>query len=418
MILAFVLDAVERHFVDIAMPNFNRYRYYFSKFLPLLLPYIIAIDNPVSGVTYDSPISFSTSNETRVAVTVFTGHHVSILMHTLRHFDSYLDASWRIQIFFQKALDISRVLNVEGSSGNSSWLRAPRFIFSYAGEHINDVKTLSSYMVTNVSFWESIVGDRILIFQADSAICSQSPYSVDQFLHYDYIGAPWPYLFLIEDFIRTYDFGYLRPIDTSDNGFYGGNGGFSIRSKSSMIECAKAAVSGVFFYKIGFPEDIWFSYCLKTHLVNAILPTRSTQLDFCTETNATRVLSSGQPSFGTHKVWLYLEKAEWDSFIAVCPEIAKARDVYAKSGRNVLINGAKIRKRLRKKTDRSRPRLPLPKDKQEGRNHTIKKKIIVNAGGNAQEKRVQSKIKEIIRTKLKKGKSNFKPDHKAEREVR
>jgi hypothetical protein len=58
-------------------------------------------------------------------------------------------------------------------------------------------------------FWSQFYGEKLLIYNQDSVLCD-SP----EVLEYDYIGAPW-----------------------KDDNFYGlGNGGFSLRSKSIMIE--------------------------------------------------------------------------------------------------------------------------------------------------------------------------------------
>jgi hypothetical protein len=64
--------------------------------------------------------------------------------------------------------------------------------------------------LTSPSFWRRVQGEKVLYFQIDSAICSNSSYKLTDFLHYDYIGAPWK---------------------------AGGccNGGFSIRSRTKTL---------------------------------------------------------------------------------------------------------------------------------------------------------------------------------------
>ena len=103
---------------------------------------------------------------------------------------------------------------------------------------VHNRDSLNSFMVKNVSFWEACVGDKILIFQPDAAICTHSPYFIDMFLPYDYIGAPLPMIYFPgkrhKEWINAKE----------DNDFYGGNGGFSLRTKASMIACAQAALNG------------------------------------------------------------------------------------------------------------------------------------------------------------------------------
>jgi hypothetical protein len=82
-------------------------------------------------------------------------------------------------------------------------LDLPRVDFTGA-EYIN-------LLLTSASFWRQVQGEKILYFQIDSVICSNSSYKLTDFLEYDFIGAPW-----IE----------------------GGccNGGFSLRSRKKMLE--------------------------------------------------------------------------------------------------------------------------------------------------------------------------------------
>jgi hypothetical protein len=35
------------------------------------------------------------------------------------------------------------------------------------------------------------LGEHVLVAQTDAAICANSPHSVDEFLQYDWVGAPW-----------------------------------------------------------------------------------------------------------------------------------------------------------------------------------------------------------------------------------
>ena len=78
------------------------------------------------------------------------------------------------------------------------------------------------------AFWSCSRAEHVLIFQSDSILCAGSPYSVDDFLEYDYIGAPWP-----EGKV--------------------GNGGLSLRRRQAMLELIenKAAWS--------VPEDLYFT---------------------------------------------------------------------------------------------------------------------------------------------------------------
>ena len=85
--------------------------------------------------------------------------------------------------------------------------------------------TILKYKITNATintynnlllsplFWESLHGDKILIYQEDSILFHSD---INKFLKYDYIGAPWP----------------KKQVDNSK---FVGNGGFSLRTRNLMI---------------------------------------------------------------------------------------------------------------------------------------------------------------------------------------
>ena len=74
-----------------------------------------------------------------------------------------------------------------------------------------------SKLMTAASFWNTVHADRVLVFQTDSVLCSLSQYTVDDFVQYDYIGAPFA--------IRWANFpAWLES----------GNGGLSLRNVSLM----------------------------------------------------------------------------------------------------------------------------------------------------------------------------------------
>jgi hypothetical protein len=73
-------------------------------------------------------------------------------------------------------------------------------------------KTSHTELLKSLEFWELVKGEIILNFQIDSLLLRDN---IDEFLGYDYIGAPWS-----------------KPKD----GKFVGNGGLSIRNKSKTIE--------------------------------------------------------------------------------------------------------------------------------------------------------------------------------------
>lgn len=110
---------------------------------------------------------------------------------------------------------------------------------------------LYNLLLTNISFWNKIKYEKILIFQTDSGILENR---IDEFLQYDYVGAPWRFQ------------------------VHGGNGGLSIRSKDKMISvCEKYPYN----YALHGNEDVYFSNHLE--LVGGNLAPREVCANFSVE---------------------------------------------------------------------------------------------------------------------------------------
>ena len=149
--------------------------------------------------------------------------------------------------------------------------------------------TPSSYseLLLTKEFWNNFEGEKLLIYQEDSLLFHGH---IDNFLKYDYIGAPWPHR-------------------QDDNSLGVGNGGFSLRSKSKMIECIeKVKVEDL---KLGkstkeymnntnstiLPEDIFFSKALIDFKLGNV-SSRNVARTFSQETQL------GINPLGGHNFWL------------------------------------------------------------------------------------------------------------------
>ena len=93
----------------------------------------------------------------------------------------------------------------------------------------NFTHTEHSRYMESVEFWRQVKGTKALIFQTDSLLLRSG---IDEFLSYDYIGAPW-----------------RKPKENQ----WVGNGGLSLRTVSKMIEiCENNSVTEDIL------EDIYF----------------------------------------------------------------------------------------------------------------------------------------------------------------
>ncbi len=149
-----------------------------------------------------------------------------------------------------------------------------------------------SKILTSEDFWNNFSGDKILIYQEDSCIFNSN---FDEFMGYDYIGAPWPK-------------------NQNDNINLVGNGGFSLRSKKSMIDVIKKISLEETKYNSSTlnymksanlkipPEDVYFSLNMINHNIGKVAEW-DVGYKFSTET------SLNKESLGGHNFWL--KDPEW-----------------------------------------------------------------------------------------------------------
>ena len=185
---------------------------------------------------------------------------VNIINAHLKH----LDDTWDLMIF-------GSVLNRELMK--TSFPQA-RFV-SLGGGNIN-IRGYNT-LLTSLDFWKSIPNEKVLIFQWDSMILKKG---VDEFLGYDFVGAPWK-------FSQT-----------------GGNGGFSIRSRSAMIKCIEHRKYNP---SSDGNEDIYFCKLLKQ--LNLNLAPR----DVCSKFSCETIFALG--TFGYHGIDKYLTEEECEQIM-------------------------------------------------------------------------------------------------------
>lgn len=147
------------------------------------------------------------------------------------------------------------------------------------------VVNLSFYEYNNLCFqtwfYENIPTEVFLIFQTDALINSSSKDLINNFIDYDYVGAPWL------------------------NGMVG-NGGLSLRKKSKII----SVLNSIPHYG---NEDQYFSDSFKK--LNYNIPVFEEAKKFSIETVYNDVF------FGIHAPWKYMNDKELESLISICPEI-------------------------------------------------------------------------------------------------
>ena len=146
-----------------------------------------------------------------------------------------------------------------------------------------DNLTFNEYnkLLVSKEFYEKIPTEIFLIFQTDTMICENNKLLINDYLKYDYVGAPWAHLNMMV-----------------------GNGGLSLRRKSKMIEIIDKCP-----YEENQQEDLYFSKnCDK---ITQNVPTGDDAKHFSVEA------IYDESSFGVHKPWRYIHN-ELNSKIRNC----------------------------------------------------------------------------------------------------
>ncbi len=150
-----------------------------------------------------------------------------------------------------------------------------------------------SKIMTSKVFWDWILAEHVLIFQTDSYI---RRFGIEKFveLNYDFVGACFP------------DTWSITP-PTGPKGT-AGNGGFSLRRKSKMLQC----IEKVPYTNYSSPtvwnwaEDVFYNNALLS-LPDARLPSNAQAGEFAVE-----AVYADNP-LGVHKPWVYLNLSPNDT---------------------------------------------------------------------------------------------------------
>ena len=195
----------------------------------------------------------------------------------LRNVMCFLGEDWGLQIFVPPKM--------------APWVG--RIVKDWKYVHINTLRVgsygtgqdLLNGRLREPGLWRTMRGEWQLIFNADSMLCCKN---LDEYLQYDYVGAPWP-----DDVISP----WCRV----------GSGGLSLRRRRAMLDVCERCNNNP--WAIG-PEDAFFSINLHLSPARYRLPTVATARRFCVEH-----LYYPRP-FAMHRSWLYIDAHKIDALYA------------------------------------------------------------------------------------------------------
>ena len=218
----------------------------------------------------------------------------STLGYTLTNFASNLGPEWPILLLHNEGvsphLERNKIVRLQERHGILHTASLERNGFSALSS-----ANSSSYskLLTSTRFWSALRAQHVLIFETDSVLCSMSPWSIDDFLLYDYIGAPWIDRWFGMDI---------------------GNGGLSLRKAKTMIKITKT-----FKFNETENEDIYFArgiYELAEQDPAMKIPPVHVASRFAYEAGRLPRVTS----FGVHKT--PFRKVDKEAIAKTCPEAA------------------------------------------------------------------------------------------------
>lgn len=209
------------------------------------------------------------------------------LYHVLKNFTSLLDNKWNFIIFHgkQNSNFVNKIVNKLDNKNKIKMINL----------NVDDL-SLHDYnaLLYDKSFYENIPTEIFLIFQTDTLICELFKNNINNFLEYDYVGAPW-----VDGRI--------------------GNGGLSLRKKSKMLEIIDKCSDRKYndHTKLHFHNEDAFFSSLCNDKVNLKIPSFNDAKKFSIET------VYNDESFGIHKCWKYNDEQQINNINNFCPGLKK-----------------------------------------------------------------------------------------------
>jgi hypothetical protein len=138
-----------------------------------------------------------------------------VLAPLMLHFMSVVPPDWR----FRFMGSIESVASINSSYAIRNQVAIGRLDLTYIPANMSTAdKEQISRFLTNLWLYEQVLrpAEWLLLFQTDSVLCANSRQSLNDWLDYDWVGAPW-----------------------SPESRFGGNGGLSLRRVSAIVDVLK-----------------------------------------------------------------------------------------------------------------------------------------------------------------------------------
>ncbi|KAI3392567.1 hypothetical protein diail_5509 [Diaporthe ilicicola] len=192
-------------------------------------------------------------NESKVALLIENRAN-PILAPLMLHFISVVPPDWRFR--FMGSVESVEHLNKSVAIREQVNLGKLDLTYIPSNMSVSSQEEISRFLTT-MWLYETVLApaEWLLIFQTDSILCANSQLNLNDFLDYDWIGAPW-----------------------NPGSRFGGNGGLSIRRVSAIRDVLRSQARADF----SEAEDVWLTERLG-HRPNARMANSTVSLTFSGE---------------------------------------------------------------------------------------------------------------------------------------
>lgn len=170
---------------------------------------------------------------------------------------------------------------------------------------LRDRETISQ-MFTDPHLYSNILApaENLLVFQPDSIFCANAPKTINDFLEFDWVGAPW-----------------------SKTSTFGGNGGLSLRKVSRILQVLQTQERKPGDEQL---EDLWLSSRLQ-QLGGAHMADASLSKTFSVESVwDERPLGYHVGWLGVHHEQIWDDEKQVEHILEYCPEVKIILDMQLK----------------------------------------------------------------------------------------
>ncbi|KAJ5038644.1 uncharacterized protein L3040_006324 [Drepanopeziza brunnea f. sp. 'multigermtubi'] len=261
---------------------------------------------PWSGIYYSLPSYISKHTSTSIASppSLYDPTKLAFLVETrplphlpalFAHMTSIIPPEWTFK--FMGGLEAHTFMRASPTIARMEAAGKLTFIDIPANYSLKSRQTISE-MFTDPHLYGEILhpAEHLLVWQPDSIFCANAPTTINDFLDWDWVGAPW-----------------------GKNDAYGGNGGLSLRKVSRIMD---VLVNKTRKHGDGALEDLWL--CRELHaLPGQHMPNASVSKTFSVESVwDDRPLGYHIGWMGVHHEQIWDKPEQVDHIMEYCPEVS------------------------------------------------------------------------------------------------